>query len=107
MNIPLYKINRIKIIGKRKSYLNKGRDIPLYFYRDKDMNEIDLLILQNGTLYPIEIKKHADPSKNDISVFRVLDKIPNIKRGKGGVICMYDNLITLKDEDMVIPVKYL
>jgi hypothetical protein len=90
-----------------KSYINKGKDIPLYFYRDKDMNEIDLLILQNGTLYPIEIKKHADPSKNDISVFRVLDRIPNIKRGKGGVVCMYDNLITLKDEDMVIPVKYL
>ena len=90
-----------------KSYLNKGKDLPLYFYRDKDMNEIDLLILQNGTLYPIEIKKHADPSKNDISVFRVLDRIPDIRRGKGGVICMYDNLITLKEEDMVIPVKYL
>lgn len=90
-----------------KSYLNKGRDIPLYFYRDKDMNEIDLLILQDGTLYPIEIKKHADPNKNDISIFRILDKIPSIKRGQGGVICMYDNLITLKGEDKVIPIKYL
>ncbi|MGE4283887.1 MAG: ATP-binding protein [Clostridia bacterium] len=90
-----------------KSYLNKGRDIPLYFYRDKDMNEIDLLILQNGTLYPIEIKKHADPNKNDISIFRILDRISNIKRGQGGVVCMYDNLITLKGEDKVIPVKYL
>lgn len=90
-----------------KSYLNKGKDIPLYFYRDKDMNEIDLLILQDGTLYPIEIKKHADPNKNDISIFRILDKIPSIKRGQGGVICMYDNLITLKGEDKVIPIKYL
>ena len=90
-----------------KSYLNKGKDISLYFYRDKDMNKIDLLILENGTLYPIEIKKHADPSKRDISAFRVLDNIPNIKRGKGGVVCMYDNLITLSNEDMVIPVKYL
>lgn len=90
-----------------KSYLNKGRDIPLYFYRDKDMNEIDLLILQDGTLYPIQIKKHADPNKNDISIFRILDKIPSIKRGQGGVICMYDNLITLKGEDKVIPIKYL
>ena len=71
------------------------------------MNEIDLLILENGTLYPIEIKKHADPSKKDITSFRVLDNIPNIKRGKGGVVCMYDNLITLSNEDMVIPVKYL
>lgn len=90
-----------------KSYLNKGSDIPLYFYRDKDMNEIDLLILQGGTLYPIEIKKHADPNKNDISAFRILDRIPNIKRGQGGVVCMYENLITLKGEDKIIPVKYL
>lgn len=90
-----------------KSYLNKGKDIPLYFYRDKDMNEIDLLILQNQTLYPIEIKKHADPKKNDISAFRILDKIPGILRGQGGVVCMYDSLITLQGEDKIIPVKYL
>ncbi len=90
-----------------KSYLNKGKDTPLYFYRDKDMNEIDLLILQNQTLYPIEIKKNADPNKNDISAFRILDKIPGMLRGQGGVVCMYDSLITLKGKDKVIPVKYL
>ncbi|MEA4871757.1 MAG: ATP-binding protein [Synergistaceae bacterium] len=90
-----------------KSYLNKGKDIPLFFYRDKDMNEIDLLILQNKTLHPIEIKKHADPGKKDISAFRILDKIPGIKRGQGGVVCMYDSLITLQGEDKIIPVKFL
>ena len=90
-----------------KSYLNKGKDAPIYFYRDKDMNEIDLLILQGQTLYPIEIKKHADPNKKDISAFRILDRIPGTDRGQGGVVCMYDNLITLKDEDKIIPVKYL
>ena len=90
-----------------KSYLNKGKDAPIYFYRDKDINEIDLLILQGQTLYPIEIKKHADPDKKDISAFRILDRIPGTDRGQGGVVCMYDNLITLKDEDKIIPVKYL
>ncbi len=90
-----------------KSYLNKGKDAPIYFYRDKDMNEIDLLIQRDQTLYPIEIKKHADPDTNDISAFRILDKIPGADRGPGGVVCMYDNLITLRGEDKVIPVKYL
>lgn len=91
-----------------KSYYNRGiLEAPLYFYRDKNMNEIDLLIEDNGTLYPLEMKKHADPQKKDISAFALLEKIPNIKRGSGGVICMYDNLITLKDSDRVIPVKYL
>lgn len=71
------------------------------------MNEIDLLIEANGVLYPLEMKKHADPQKKDMDAFEILDKMPNMKRGQGGVICLYDNLITLKGEDRVIPVKYL
>ncbi len=91
-----------------KSYYNRGiLEVPIYFYRDKDMNEIDLLIEDNGVLYPLEMKKHADPNKRDIDAFAQLDKIPNVKRGPGGVICLYENLITLKGEDKVIPVKYL
>lgn len=91
-----------------KSYYNKGiLEAPIYFYRDKDMREIDLLIEDGGTLYPIEIKKHADPQKSDISAFGVLDKISDMKRGPGGVVCLYDNLITLKGKDRVIPIKYL
>ena len=47
-----------------KSYYNRGiLDLPLYFYRDKNMNELDLLIEDNGILYPLEMKKHADPQK--------------------------------------------
>ena len=87
-----------------KSYLNRGKDAPLFFYRDKDMNEIDQ---HDRILYPIEIKKHADPDKKDTSAFRVLDRIPGADRGPGGVVCMYDYLIALKGEDKVIPVNYL
>lgn len=91
-----------------KSYYNKGvLEPPIYFYRDKDMNEIDLIIEEAGALHPIEIKKHADPTKKDIEAFRLLDKIPNISRGQGGVVCLYDNLISLTDIDCIIPVKYL
>lgn len=91
-----------------KSYYNKGfLEPPIYFYRDKDMREIDLLIEDCGTLYPIEMKKHADPSKKDVDAFSVLDKIPGIKRGSGGVICLYDKLVTLHGNDKVIPINYL
>lgn len=91
-----------------KTYYNKGIvEPPLYFYRDKDMNEIDLLIEDSGTLYPLEIKKHADPQKKDMDAFALLDKIPGVQRGAGGVICLYDNLVTLKKNDRVIPVSYL
>ena len=91
-----------------KSYYNKGIvEPPLYFYRDKDMNEIDLLIEDSGTLYPLEIKKHADPQKKDMDAFSLLDRIPGIQRGSGGVICLYDHLLTLRGNDRVIPAKYL
>lgn len=91
-----------------KSYYNRGiLDPPLYFYRDKDKREIDLLIESGNTLYPLEIKKHSDPGKRDLRHFDVLDKITGISRGPGGVICLYDRLITLKNNDRVIPAAYL
>ena len=91
-----------------KSYYNQGiAEPPLYFYRDKEMKEIDLLIEEGGTLYPIEVKKHADPQKKDISAFQKLDHIPGKKRGTGGVVCLYDKLISLSETDKVIPVSYL
>ena len=91
-----------------KSYYNAGiSDPPIYFYRDKDMNEIDLLIENNGTLYPIEIKKHADPQKSDAKAFKLIDSIPNVQKGQGGIVCLYDNLVTLTEGVKVIPIKYL
>ena len=91
-----------------KSYYNRGiLEPPLYFYRDKDMNEIDLLLEENAMLYPLEIKKHADPSKKDIASFGQIDNLSGIRRGPGGVICLYDRLVTLKGDDRVIPVNFL
>ena len=91
-----------------KSYTNAGiLEPPLYFYRDKEQNEIDLLIQQDMTLHPIEIKKHADPKCSDIATFDLLDKIPGIKRGRGGIVCMHDKLVSIKDFDLMISVNYL
>jgi predicted AAA+ superfamily ATPase len=91
-----------------KSYANAGvLDPPLYFYRDRAQNEIDLLISRDQTLYPIEIKKHADPKSGDVKAFGFLNDIPGVKRGPGGLICMYDRLLPLTGEDMVIPLAYV
>ena len=71
------------------------------------MKEIDLIIDDGGVLYPVEIKKHSDPQKRDISSFSVLERIPGVKRGQGGVVCTYDHLVSLSPNDRVIPVNYL
>lgn len=91
-----------------KSYANSGvLDPPLYFYRDKEQNEIDLLLFRDQTLYPIEIKKHADPRAGDVKAFAMLDKIPGVTRGPGGLICLYDRPLPLLGEDSVIPLAYV
>jgi len=91
-----------------KGYANNGvLDPPLYFYRDKEQNEIDLLILRDQTLHPIEIKKTADPRPADIKSFGVLDTISGVTRGPGGLICLYERPAPLVGEDTVIPLAYV
>lgn len=89
-----------------KSYYNSGElRPPVYFYRDKEKREIDLIIEQNGKLYPIEIKKSANPSKDMIENFKILEKVGEV--GEGAVICMYDRIIDLDEKNRVIPYRYL
>ena len=91
-----------------KSFYNALNNEPrLYFYRDKDMKEIDLIIEKNMTLYPIEIKKHADPSKDDVKHFSILNKFTNVNIGEGAVISFYDKVINVTDNVRNIPVTYL
>lgn len=88
-----------------KSYYNAGvLDLPLYFYRDKEQKEIDLLIWQDGLLHPIEIKKHADLQKDDVAAFAQLDKLKDLKRGEGCVICMYERTTSLQEDVLAAPV---
>jgi predicted AAA+ superfamily ATPase len=91
-----------------KSYYNAGVLEPsLYYYRDKDTKEIDLLIEQNGTFYLVEIKKTANPGKEHIKSFSVLEKIKGVTAGTGGVICLYDKSVRIDDQNVTIPVTWL
>jgi predicted AAA+ superfamily ATPase len=86
-----------------KSYANAGLDVDLYHMRDGHQKEIDLLIHENNTLYPIEIKSSAEPDPKDIKNFTMLDEIKNINIGEGGVICLAKELLPLKGQHKIIP----
>ena len=91
-----------------KSYINKGEIPPVYYYRDKEQREIDLLICKNGCLHPVEIKMTANPDKKNIAAFSVLDALkPSYEHGEGGIICCYSSLVSLTDSDKVIPFGWL
>lgn len=84
-----------------KSYLNAGKRPPLYFYRDSNKKEIDLIIYQNDTVYPIEIKKSSSP-KNAIKNFSVLSPLKSTI-GEGAVICLSSDLLPIDDKNWYVP----
>ena len=89
-----------------KTFYNCGQlRPPIYFYRDKEKREIDLIIEQNGILYPIEIKKSAKPTKEMIENFKILEKTGKV--GEGGIICMYDKIMNLDEKNKIIPYSYI
>jgi predicted AAA+ superfamily ATPase len=93
------------VIGELlKSYTNSDLEEGFYYMRDGSGREIDLLIFQDNTLYPIEIKKQTSPSSDDIRHFEILHSIPGISIGEGGIICPAANLLPLKNNHKIIPV---
>ena len=91
-----------------KSYLNAGIiNPPLYFYRDKDKKEIDLIIEEAEKIYPIEIKMSASPNKEMAKNFSVLKRKIDKEIGIGIIICQYDNKVYLSEDILVLPVEYI
>lgn len=70
-----------------KSYWHNGRQAPLYFYRDKDGKEIDVLIVRDGRVHPVEIKKTLQPGRDAVRHFAVLEH-RGLEVGTGTVICL-------------------
>jgi predicted AAA+ superfamily ATPase len=70
-----------------KSWWHRARSPSLYYYRDKDQKEIDFVIVENNTMYPIEVKKTASPSRDDVKVFARLEQF-GLEVGPGAVICL-------------------
>ncbi|WP_300845482.1 ATP-binding protein [uncultured Acetatifactor sp.] len=87
----------------RKTYLSCGMEPYLYYYRDKDAKEIDMVLEHDGVLNPIEIKKTANPGKELIRAFGLLDRA-SVPRAKGAVICMKPGLGAIDRDNYIVPV---
>ena len=105
-----------------KSFSNEGLDYRHFvsYYRGRDKkkvkenreireleSEIDLIIEENGILYPVEIKKNTEAKANMTSAFSVLDQIPGKKRGMGAVVCNCPDVGELRENILQIPVWYI
>jgi len=86
-----------------KSYSGNGLELYMYYYRDKDSKEVDIVLERDGIINPIEIKKTANPGSELVRVFHLLDKA-SVPRGKGAVICMKQMLSAIDNENLIIPI---
>lgn len=89
-----------------KSYWHNGKQPNIYYYRDKDKREIDVLLEQDGIFCPVEIKKKSNPDSKDVRTFKVLDTL-KLKRGPGSVICLASTHLPITQDVTAIPVGYL
>lgn len=89
-----------------KGYVNHGIDVRsrLCYYRDNNGKEIDLMILENNKVYPVEIKKSADPGRDALKNFSVLDSLSE-EVGEGAVICMTPMVIPLDEKNKIVPIS--
>lgn len=105
-----------------KSYSNRGLNYKYFvsYYRGKDKirkkkngdivqeeAEIDFIIEENGILYPLEIKLNANVTADMTAAFRVLDDLPEKKRGMGAVVCMCSMPGMLRENVLQIPCWYV
>nr|WP_300664703.1 ATP-binding protein [uncultured Acetatifactor sp.] len=105
-----------------KSFSNEGLDYRHFvsYYRGRDKkkttedgklqeleSEIDLIIEENGVLYPIEIKKNTQAKAIMTAAFDVLDQIPGKRRGMGAILCNCPQVGALRENILQIPVWYI
>ena len=105
-----------------KSYTNCGKDYRFSFsyYRGKDRirtttsgetkqleSEIDLIIEEDGILYPIEIKKNDRVTADQSAAFQVLDRIGTKQRGTGAIICCCSQPAMLRENVFALPYWYI
>ncbi len=89
-----------------KSWWHQGLSVDLYYYRDRDGKEIDLLIEQDGEIFPIEVKKSAHPGRDAIKHFKVLEGM-QLKVGLGCVVCLASQQMPLTQSVEIVPVGLL
>lgn len=90
----------------RKSFYNAGKEGVFWYYRDRDGVEIDLVLMQERLLHPIEIKRTANPDAGMIRAFARLDK-GEMPRGAGAIICLREQLSAIDAQNMIVPVWML
>lgn len=86
-----------------KTYQNDAKECLLWYYRDKEMHEIDMIIESDGMLHPLEVKRSVNPGSKLIGAFDILNK-GSVPKGKGALLCMRLTLSAVNSDNYIIPI---
>lgn len=86
----------------RKSFLNAGYDIKIYYYRDNNQNEVDFVVIKDGVMHCIECKLGIEHSLKDVSSFKLLDDT-KYQKGQCAIIDSGEQISALSENILVIP----
>ena len=86
-----------------KSYYNNAKECLIWYYRDSNSNEIDMVIESDGALHPLEIKRSINPGSELISAFDLLNRA-SVPRGTGAILCMRPKLSAINSENYIVPI---
>ena len=86
-----------------KSWWHRLREPRIYYYRDRDGREVDLVLEADGTLYPVEVKRAGNVDPRTVAPFGALERSGG-HTGTGAVVCLCRELLPLDRTNAVVPV---
>ena len=86
-----------------KCYHNNAWECVLWYYRDSNANEIDMVIESDDMLHPLEMKRSVNPGSELIGAFNHLDKA-SVPRSDGAILCMRPKLSAINSENYIVPI---
>ena len=88
----------------RKTYMNDGEKIKIFYYRDSNQNEVDFVLIRNGTIYCFDAKLGKEFNLGDVSSFKELNDT-KYEKGKGAIICTSEQISALSEKVLVVPIS--
>ena len=104
MNGAYFKNFAVNQLIKKFSYMSQPPNV--FYYRDVDQKEIDLVLETHEGLIPLEIKMTSNPHAGDTAKFEVLGKFKKTVL-PGAILCTIDKPLLIDKSNVFLPVCLL
>lgn len=90
-----------------RNFTNAGMQPPLYYYRDSNGAEVDFLLIRDGKILPMEVKKSDSPKASALSAVRGIPCAETDTMLPGIVLCTAQAAFPLSASARACPISAL